>query len=214
MMGIKQRHFSPLKDLSLEDLVPKDNFYRRLHSALDLSFARELVAECYAASAGRPSVDPVVFFRLQLVMFFEDIRSERQLMKVAADRLSVRWYLGYDLNEPLPDHSSLTYIRQRYGLEVFRRFFEEIVELCIEAGLVWGEELYFDSTKVQADASVDSLAPRFAVEAHLERLFKDEEAPEKTAKRMPRVLLRRVPVSMGCQLPTTKSFGRRMCCKE
>ena len=64
MMGIKQRHFSPLEDLSLEDLVPKDNFYRRLQSALDLSFVRELVAECYAASAGRPSVDPVVFFSL------------------------------------------------------------------------------------------------------------------------------------------------------
>ena len=65
--------------------------------------------ECYACS-GRPSVDPVVFFRLQLVMFFEDIRSERQLMEVAADRLSIRWYLGYDLHEPLPDHSSLTKI--------------------------------------------------------------------------------------------------------
>jgi IS5 family transposase len=106
------------------------------------------------------------------------LRSERQLMEVATDRLSIRWYLGYDLLEPLPDHSSLTYIRQRYGLEVFRRFFEEIVELCIEAGLVWGKELYFDSTKVEANASVDSLLPRFAVEAYLQRLFEDEEAPE------------------------------------
>jgi transposase len=105
------------------------------------------VRDCYASS-GRPSVDPVVFFRLQLVMFFEDIRSERQLMEVAADRLSVRWFLGYDLNEPLPDHSSLTRIRERYGLEIFRRFFERIVELCVEAGLVWGKELYFDATKV------------------------------------------------------------------
>ena len=70
-------------------------------------------------------------------------------MEIAADRLSIRWYLRYDLNEPLPDHSSLTYIRQRYALEVFRRFFEEIVEQCIEAGLVWGKELYFDSTKVR-----------------------------------------------------------------
>ena len=77
--------------------------------------------ECYACS-GRPSVDPVVFFRLQLVMFFEGIRSERRLMEVAADRLSVRWFLGYDLDEPLPDHSSLTRIRERYGLEIFRRF--------------------------------------------------------------------------------------------
>ena len=56
------------------------------------------------AKGGRPSVDPVVFFRLQLVMFFEDIRSKRELMRVAADRLSVRWFLGYDLHEPLPDH--------------------------------------------------------------------------------------------------------------
>jgi hypothetical protein len=117
----------------------------------------------------------VVFFKLQLVLFFEDLRSERQLMEVAADRLSIRWYLGYDLDELLPDHSSLTRIRERYGLEIFRRFFEEIVELCIEAGLVWGNELFFDSTKVEANASVDSLLPRFAVEAHLERLFENEE---------------------------------------
>jgi transposase len=178
MMGIKERHFSPLEDLSLEDLVPKDNFYRRLESTLDLSFVRELVQERYAACSGRSSIDPVVFFKLQLVLFFEDLRSERQLMEIAGDRLSLRWYLGYDLSEPLPDHSSLTKIRARYGLEVFRRFFEEIVELCVEAGLVWGEELYFDSTKVQANASVDSLAPRFAVEAHLEKLFEDEKALE------------------------------------
>jgi transposase len=103
---------------------------------------------------GRPSVDPVVFFRLQLVMFFEDIRSERQLMEVAADRLSIRWFLGYDLHEPLPDHSSLTRIRERYGSEIFRRFLERIVELCVEAELVWGKELYFDATKVEANASL------------------------------------------------------------
>jgi transposase len=97
-------------------------------------------------------VDPVVFFKLQLVMFFEDLRSERQLMEVVSDRLSLRWYLGYDLHESLPDHSSLTRIRERFGLEVFRRFFEKIVEECIEAGLVWGEELFFDATKVEANA--------------------------------------------------------------
>ena len=97
MMGTKIRSFAPLPDLSLEELVPKDNFYRRLEATLDLSFVRDIVRDCYASS-GRPSVDPVVFFRLQLVMFFEDLRSERQLMEVAADRLSVRWFLGYDLN--------------------------------------------------------------------------------------------------------------------
>src|SRR3712207_6048146 len=111
-------------------------------------------------------------------MFFEGIRSERQLLRVAADRLSLRWYLGYDLAEALPDHSSLTKIRQRYGLAVFRRFFEAIVEQCRDAGLVWGKELYFDATQVKANASLDSIAPRFAVEAHLGELFSDDAADE------------------------------------
>ena len=175
MMGKKERNFSPLpRDVSLEDLVPEGNFYRRLESRLDLSFVRDLVRPLYAGG-GRPSVDPVVFFKLQLVLFFEGLRSERELMRVAADRLSVRWYLGYDLHEPLPDHSNLTRTRERFGLSVFRRFFERIVEECAEAGLVRGEELYFDATKVDANASLDSIAPRFAVEAHLDGLFEDDD---------------------------------------
>ena len=184
MMGTKIRTFAPLPNLSLEELVPKDNFYRHLEATLDLSFVRGLVKDCYASS-GRPSVDPVVFFRLQLVMFFEDIRSERQLMEVAADRLSIRWYLGYDLDEPLPDHSSLTRIRERYGLQTFRRFFERIVELCVEAGLVWGKELYFDATKVEANASLDSMKSRSLIEhgleEHLAGIFPEETQPVKGA---------------------------------
>ena len=104
-------------------------------------------------------------------------RSERQLMRHAADRLSVRWFLGYDLNEPLPNHSSLTRIRERYGVEVFRCFFEAIIDQCQQAGLVWGKELYVDATKVEANASMDSVKPRFAVEAHLSTLF-DTQAEE------------------------------------
>ncbi len=168
MMGTKIRSFAPLpEDVSLEHLVPEDHFYRRLEARLDLSFVRELVGPLYAGG-GRPSVDPVVFFKLQLIMFFEDLRSERQLMRVVADRLSLRWYLGYDLHEPLPDHSSLTRIRERFGLEVFRRFFERIVEECFETGLVWGEELFFDATKVEANASLDSTRSRSLVEGRLE----------------------------------------------
>lgn len=110
MMGCKERVFVPLERVSLEDLVPANHFYRHLERTLDLSFVRDLVAPYYAAS-GRPSIDPIVFFKLQLVLFFERLHSERQLMRVVADRLSVRWYLGYNRGEPLPDHSSLTKIR-------------------------------------------------------------------------------------------------------
>ncbi len=181
MMGFKERAFAPLVAVSLEDLVPQDHFYRRLERTLDLSFVRTLVGDSYA-HGGRPSIDPVVFFKLQLVMFFDGIRSERQLMQMAADRLSVRWYLGYDLGEPLPDHSSLTRIRTRYGVELFRRFFDAIVEQCQQAGLVWGKELYVDATKVNANASLDSVKPRFFVEEHLKNLFgtQSEEGSEQT----------------------------------
>jgi transposase len=177
MMGIKERAFGPLPPMTLEELVPADHFYRHLERTLDPGFVRELVRDAYA-ERGRPSIDPVVFFKLQLVLFFEGFRSERQLMRVVADRLSLRWYLGYDLSEPLPDHSSLTRIRERYGLEVFRRFFETIVEQCLGAGLVWGEEFYIDATKVAANAALDSLRPRFAVEAHLAHLFAAAEGED------------------------------------
>ncbi len=181
MMGTKERRFAPLINVSVEQLVPQDHFYRHLEKSLDLSFVREFVQQTYAGG-GRPSIDPVVFFKLQLVMFFEGIRSERQLMRHAADRLSVLWYLGYDLGEPLPDHSSLTRIRERYGVDIFRRFFDAIVEQCQQEKLVWGKELYIDSTQVNANADLDSLTPRFAVEAraamqaHLAALFAEEDA--------------------------------------
>src|SRR6476659_2606792 len=190
MMGSKDRAFAPLIDVSLEQLVPADHFYRLLHRSLDLSFVCELVAPFYAAG-GRPSVDPIVFFKLQLVMFFEGIRSERQLVRTASDRLSVRWYLGYDLHEELPDHSSLTRIRDRYGVDTFRRFFERIVEQCQKSGLVWGKELYFDGTQVEANADDDAMLPRFYVEAmqamqaHLAVLFPQQPGQPKPAQTEP-----------------------------
>jgi transposase len=157
---------------SLEALVPPDNFYRHLDARLDLRFVRELVRDRYAV-LGRPSIDPVVFFKLQLVMFFEGVRSERKLIEIASLNLAHRWYLGYPLDEPLPDHSSLTRIRDRYGLVVFRCFFDRVVELCQEAGLVWGKELLFDATKLAANAAVDSLVPRLREVAreHVDDLF-------------------------------------------
>ncbi len=140
--------------VSLEDLVPTDHFYRHLEAQLDLHFVRDWTRELYA-ERGRPSIDPVVFFKLQLVMFFEGIRSERQLIATASLNLAHRWYLGYALDEALPDHSSLTCIRQRLGIDIFQGFFEQIVDLCQEAGLVWGRELYVDATKVDANADLD-----------------------------------------------------------
>ena len=171
----KPRRLDEPVAVSLEDLVPADHFYRHLEAKLDLGFVREWARELYA-ERGRPSIDPVVFFKLQLVMFLEGLRSERKLVETASLNLAHRWYLGYALDEALPDHSSLTRIRQRLGIALFARFFERVVDLCQEAGLVWGKELFFDATKVRANADLDSLVPRFYHEAttHVADLFADE----------------------------------------
>ncbi|HYY45274.1 MAG TPA: IS1182 family transposase [Actinomycetota bacterium] len=167
--------------VSLEELIPTHHFYRHLDAALDLAFVREWVQDQYA-DRGRPSTDPVVFFKLQLIMFFEGIRSERRLIETASLHLAHRWYLGYSLDEPLPDHSSLTRIRQRLGLPIFQRFFEHVVDLCQQAGLLWGRELFFDATKVRANAALGSVVPRFYLQAkhqakeHLAELFADDAA--------------------------------------
>ena len=113
--------------LPLKDLVPDDNFYRQMERNIDLSFVREIATEFYS-SLGRPSIDPVVFFKLQLIAFFEGIRSKRQLVKIVRLNLAHPWFIGYELDDPVPDHSSLSNIRERYGLEVFQCFFEQIVE--------------------------------------------------------------------------------------
>lgn len=172
MLGHKTRDFRQHVAISLDDLVPNDNFYHQVEQSIDLSFVRDLAGEFYS-NIGRPSVDPVVFFKLQLIAFFEGIRSERQLMESVNLNLAQRWFIGYDLDEPVPDHSSLSKIRERYGLEVFQQFFEHIVELCNEARLVWGEELYFDSTKVLANANIRGMINRadFETQHHLEQLF-------------------------------------------
>jgi transposase len=170
---------------------------------------------------GRPSIDPVVFFKLQLIMFFEGIRSERQLMEMVKVNLAYRWYIGYDLGEPVPDHSSLSKIRDRYGLVVFQRFFERIVECCQAAGLVWGRELYFDGTKIRANAAMDSLVPRWYWQAkqHLATLFAEQSTatpatpPESpvaeppaapTPAASPPVLARLVAKYDGTRLPTVQ----------
>jgi transposase len=207
MMGKKAREFATHTAISVEALVPADHFYRHLEAKLDLSFVRDWARELYA-DRGRPGIDPVVFFKLQLVMFFEGIRSERKLVETASLHLAHRWYLGYALDEPLPDHSSLTRIRQRLGVDVFQRFFERVVDLCQEAGLVWGQELFVDATKVRASADLDTLVPRFAYEAkaHIADLF-DDEATEATVATDPPSPEADLPTGI-VRLPTEAAAGR------
>src|SRR5215217_4443035 len=148
----------------------------------------------------------LVTAKLQLVMFFEGIRSERKLIETASLNLGHRWYLGYALDEALPDHSSLTRIRQRLGVEVFARFFAHVVDLCQDAGPIWGKESFVDATKVEANADLDSLVPRFYHEAktHVADLFAEDSSvaaaeaePEATTGELPAGIVRLPRESVG-----------------
>ena len=186
MMG--RRRFAPklFHALSLESMVPEDHLLRRLESVVSLSFVRELCAPYYSHT-GQPSIDPVVLFKMMLLGYLYGLTSERRLAEECSLHLAFRWYLGYDLDEPTPDHSVLSKARARYGKGAFEAFFERVVLLCVDAGLVGGEKVFADSTLVAANASVESIVPReqsfrpiLSPAEHLERVFEENpvDAPD------------------------------------
>ncbi len=147
---------------SLRELVPDGHVLVRVDRVLDLGWLRAEVADCYAAGSGRPGIEPEAAVRLMLAGLLLGIVHDRRLMREAAVNLAIRWFAGYGLTEALPDHSSLTRIRQRWGAERFRRIFTRTVEGCVAAGVAKGEVVHIDSTLVRADVSWEAIARRHA----------------------------------------------------
>lgn len=156
MMGKKELEPKLLYSVTIEDLVPQDNYYRRLSEFLDMRFVYQECKNIYGKT-GNPSIDPVVFFKLVLFGYIENIISDRELMRRASDSLGVRLYLGYDLDEELPWHSTISRTRVIIPEQVFEKLFDKIFQMCIEKGLVSGEKQSIDSTLVKANASLESL---------------------------------------------------------
>lgn len=136
MLGRKDRRQPELFVAgSLRELLPEDHVLVRVDRVLDLSWLAGEVAELYAAEGGRPSIDPEVAVRLMLAGFLLGIVHDRRLLREAQVNLAIRWFAGYGLHERLPDHSSQTRIRQRWGAERFRCIFERTVKACLGAGI-------------------------------------------------------------------------------
>ena len=156
-----RKHFSPqlFYQTSLEALVPQDNFYRILQKELDFHFLYKATARFYG-SEGQESIDPVVFFKILLVGYLNNINSDRALLRFCGDSLGVRLFLGYDLDEEMPWHSTISRTRQLYGEEVFLRLFQSILSKCIEKGMVRGKRQCVDSAFIKANASMDSLVEK------------------------------------------------------
>ena len=172
MQGVHAFEPKTKVSIDLESFVAADHFLRRVDRVLDLSFVRELTAPRYAVQQGRPSIDPEVYFRMQLVAYFFGVTSERQLCEDVYYNLAYRWFCHLSLDDEVPDHSSLTRIRDRYGAEIFESAFRRIVEQCKQKGLVKDScRVMTDATLIAADASLNSLVHNDPGEAR-----KEEEA--------------------------------------
>lgn len=136
---------------SLEALVPEDHQLRRLDRVLDLSFVHEAVRDKYCADNGRPSIDPEVVIRLFLLQAVYGYDSVRRLLREVQVNLAYRWFIGYRLDESLPDHSTLSRALDRFGSAVFDEVFARSVSQCRASGLIEGKVLHVDATTIRAD---------------------------------------------------------------
>lgn len=159
MQGKKQYSEQLFKSFQLSQRVPEDNFYRRLKDLLNLQW---LYAETkkYYGTEGQQSIDPVVFFKLILIGYLENLGSDRRIMNTVSMRLDMLYFIGYDIDEPLPWFSTLSRTRQLFGEEVFKKLFKQVLKQCIDKGMVAGKRQAMDSAPVKANASMDSLVEK------------------------------------------------------
>jgi transposase len=161
MMG-KQKQVEPklfYHGVSLERRIPGEHPLRKIKQLVDFDFICSQVAELYGTNGNR-SVDPAVILKLMFLLFYENIKSERALLRQLPLRLDWLWFCDYDLDEITPDHSVLSKARNRWGTEVFEGFFMNILEQCINAGLVDGETIYIDSSTIDGNVDIGKVRPQ------------------------------------------------------
>lgn len=161
MLGRNSSDPSLFQMVDIESLVPADHKLRKLDAVLDLSFVPEAVAECYVEGRGRPSVDPELALRMMLLGELYDL-SDRELCEEIQMHAGMRWFCRLDFHDPVPDHSTLSRLRNERWAEsgLFDRLMKEVVRQCSDVGLVSGRHLSVDGTEIRADASMKSLKPR------------------------------------------------------
>ncbi len=142
---------------------------------MDLSWLHEAVRGYYCTDNGRPGIDPEVAVRLMLAGFFQGIVHDRKLMREAQVNIAIRWFAGYELDEALPDHSTLSRISARWGADTFQAIFRKTVQGCIDAGLVSGETVHVDATLIRADVSWGSIVTRHAEDVFRENRDDDDD---------------------------------------
>jgi len=177
MMGRQKRVQSKLfyTKLNLDQRVPQDHILRKVAKYIDFDFVYKNVKGKYGIN-GNVSVPPPVLLKMMLLLIFYNVRSERELMATIPVRLDWLWFLGYDLDDEIPNHSVLSKARARWGVEAFKTFFENIVWQCVQAGLIQGDKIFTDASLVQADASNNSVVNQDSLKRYLNKSYREMEA--------------------------------------
>ena len=163
MQGKKECVPKLMYQVNLDDLVPKENYYRLIGKEIDFSFLYKATKQYYGTE-GQESIDPVVFFKICLVGYLNNINSDRKMIEYCSDSLAIRLFIKYDIDEELPWHSTISRTRQLYGEEVFLTLFRKILSLCVSKGMVRGKRQAIDSALIKANASMDSLIEKEVLE--------------------------------------------------
>jgi transposase len=186
MLGKKKYQEKLYMNFQLSQRIPKENFYRRLKEFLDLNFIYKIVKPYYGKE-GQKSIDPVVFFKLMLVSYLENIVYDRKLIDFVSMRLDILYFLNYDIDEELPWHSTISRTRKLFPKSLFEEVFNRVLKICVESGMVAGHTQAIDSAYIKANASLDSLEkkqPKESLEDHITKTYNEnkDEKPRRKAK--------------------------------
>jgi transposase len=176
MMGYQQNQSKLFYvGIDMDKRVRANHPLRRINQLIDFDFSYKEVQEHYGKN-GNISVPPPTILKLMLLLILHNVRSERELMDTVPERIDWLWFLGYDLDSEIPNHSVLSKARRKWGAEIFQSFFERIVVQCVEAGLVNGSKLFVDSSLVDANASNNSVIDTKNLKHQLKKNYKKLEA--------------------------------------
>ncbi len=176
MMGHHDQETSQLfyYNFNIENRVAQDHPLRRVKKSIDFDFVYKEVEPLYGAN-GNVSVPPPIILKLMFLLFYYDVPSERQLLEELPCRLDWLWFLGYDLDSTIPDHSVLSKARARWGQEAFKGFFSRVVSECVDRGLVDGTTICADASVVAADVSERSIVDRADIKKYLNEKYQEIE---------------------------------------